>query len=284
MNTDKLINPLTSGCLYDIMNQPLELYDIIYYSNSDGILKSSLILELLPEDNLIGIEKNTITVGIEWIHNRQIIKVNDILKAKDIDPKSYITKYKQNLKLNTKNIIYVFYCICDNVDGLLFFKPTYSLQYPKNKQLKEIIDQYNDKQFYIFPILKTKDWKYDIHIQSPIFIDKYYQIVGNKGYYNYSDIISFHQNKSNNIEVNKFIPISYKKKNKKNIDILINGNIFNVSTLNGNVLYNDLTKYYKDVILDTLIEYYDGILNKRPTFENMFSNIFKLSIKDFYHD
>lgn len=287
MNIDKLFNPLTNGCLYDVMQQPLELYDVIYYSNTDGKLKSGLILELIPEDHIIGIEKNSITTGIDWIRSTQILKINDILKAKNIDPKSYITKYKQNLKLNTKNMIYVFYCICDNIDGLIFFKPTYSIQYQKIKQLKEIINQYNDKQFYICPILKTKEWYYHIHLQSPIYINKYFQIIGNKGYYIFSDIFSLNQNKlnkSNIIEFNKFIPISYNRKNNKYIDLLINNNIINISILTGDILYNDLTKFYKDIIPDTLTKYKDGTFNESPIFKDMFSKISKTSIKDFYHD
>lgn len=259
MNIDKLFDSLNNGCLYDKLGQPLQLYDVIFFPQSKdsyhNVLTSGLILEILPEDKKIGIEKNNITTGIDWISGDQVLKVNDILKAKDIDPKSYYIQYKQNLKLNTKNIVYVFYCICNNVEGLLFFKPTHSLQYMKIKQLKEIINQYKNSQFYIFPLLKVKDWKYNIHITHPISVNKWYQIVDFKGYYTFSDIFSIHQqdlDKCNNIEFNKFIPISFNKKDDKNIDLIVNNNIINKSILRGNVLYNDLMKLYRDFIPDVL--------------------------------
>ena len=163
MKLNDLLNNVTRhNPAVDKFNQILNINDIIVYATSDGELRTGIIIEINDDKKTVAISNSKILINSDCT-----VKINNFLSSIGSSQESFITSYCSQLHEN--KIIYLFYCVTGDTDGLVLFKPDYTTQYgfftKYNKFLKNYPDailipiEYNNSlEMNAYPIQNSSEY------------------------------------------------------------------------------------------------------------------------------
>lgn len=306
MNTDKLNNVFTHN-VRDKYQQPLNVNDIVVYCY-DNDLTEGVILKILENNKLLLHNCNRL------VNSSQVICINDIYKNKSLNTTNIVNNY--NSQLSENNIIYVFYSIYNDEDGLIFFKPKYKsdisfiMDYQKlldkypdiiNIQIRQLpyyrsVFEYNYTEYLnvnkILNLYDIENINYDIFI--PIVItDKIYDGISINKVDSYRINIKFNKNIWFNklkfpIEYNTFIPIDFNLTldNKISLELRNNSIINPLSKSKNNYLsifnFYELLRVFWNQIIPHILKKFDSIDKGDQTVFNCYHQLNQLKFKQKY--
>ena len=305
MNTDKLNNVFTHN-VRDKYQQLLDVNDIVIYCYNND-LTEGVILKILENNKLLLHNCNRL------VNSSQVICINDIYKNKSLNTTNIVNNY--NLQLSENNIIYVFYSIYNDEDGLIFFKPEHKNDIGFITDYQKILDKYPEiiniqiRQLPYYSSIFEYDYEeyinvneilnsyaiknnYDIFIPC-IITDKMYDGISiNKGE-SYKINIKFNKNIWFNklkfpIEYNTFIPIDFNLilDNKMSLELGNNSitNPLSKSKNNHLSIFNfyELLRVFWNQMVPHILEKFDCIDKDYQAVFNCYHQLNQLKFKQKY--
>lgn len=304
MNTDKL-NIAFNNNPRDKYQQLLDVNDVVVYCYDDKLVEG-IILKILGNQLLLH-NCNRL------VDSNHVISINDIYKNKSLNITNIIDNY--NSKLAENNMVYVFYSIYNDEDGLIFFKPEHKTDIGFITDYQKLLDKYPDiinfqfrqLQFYsdtyeymyehyldVNKIIESYNInrRYDIFIPSILTNNKY---TGLSFYINecYKINIKFNKNIWFNklhfpIEFNKFIPIDFNVTLDKQISLELGNNSITNPLSKSEDYYLSILNFYEmlrlfwNKVVPTIVKKFNSIEKSHQSIFDCYHQLNQLKFKQKY--
>lgn len=270
MNTNKL-NKAFDNVIKDKFGRSLEINDLVLYCHYNQ-LDTGIISGFIGNNLILHNSDGYVYSG------EDVVLINDIYKEKQLSIDNISTTYNSQLEENTT--VYILYCVYNNEEGVIFFKPQYKNTNSYILEYQDILKKYPD---LIGFIIRRYSWAYDIFCFDHMFSDHFKFRRFNEQYKLSDKYIVYHEPiylsnsglnlvnckgellsinlKNKNVKLrslkfpiqyNTFIPISFNLTLDHNLSLELGNNSINypglINTFNIVNFYESLRLFYNEIV------------------------------------